>query len=214
MAKEPTIKKAVVFVDGQCLYRGAKDAFGYIYPNYDIKKLSEKICSSKGWDLAKICFYTGVPDVQDNIFWNTFWNNKLASMGQVGIEVYSRSLRYNNEKITLPNGNVHTFLVGREKGIDIRIALDIIRLAHQKVYDVALVFSQDQDLSEVADEIRVISIEQKRWIRIASAFPVSPTYTNSRGINKTEWIKIDRQTYDTCIDPRDYRGPSQPKSNK
>ena len=212
MAKEPITKKAVVFVDGQCLYRGVKDAFGYIYPNYDIKKLSETICSSKGWDLVQIRFYTGVPDAQDNVFWNTFWNNKLASMGQVGIKVYSRPLRYNNEKIKLPNGNIHTFLVGREKGIDIRIALDIIRLAHQKAYDVALVFSQDQDLSEVADEIRVISTEQKRWIRIASAFPVSPTYTNSRGINKTEWIKIDRQAYDACIDPRDYRGsaPFQP----
>ena len=109
MAKEPTTKKAVVFVDGQCLYRGAKDAFGYIYPNYDVKKLSEKICSSKEWDLTKTYFYTGVPDIQDNIFWNTFWNNKLASMGQVGIEVYSRSLRYNNEKITLPNGTAVSY---------------------------------------------------------------------------------------------------------
>jgi len=112
---------------------------------------------------------------------------------------------YKND-LRLPDGNVYTFLVGQEKGIDVRIALDIIRLAHRKEYDVALVFSQDQDLSEVADEIRVIANEQKRWIRIASAFPASPTYENSRGINKTDWIRIDRQTYDSCIDPRDYRG--------
>ena len=42
MAKEPVKKKSTVFVDGQSLYRAAKDAFGYVYPNYDIKKLSEK----------------------------------------------------------------------------------------------------------------------------------------------------------------------------
>lgn len=54
-----------------------------------------------------------------------------------------------------------------------RIALDIIRLAHRREYDVALVFSQDQDLSEAADEIRVIAQEQERWIKIASSFPVS-----------------------------------------
>lgn len=206
MVKEPVKKRATVFVDGQCLYRGAKDAFGYIYPNFDIKKLAEKICADKGWELAQIRFYTGVPDAQDDKFWNTFWNNKLASMGQVGIKVYSRPLRYNNKKVKLPDGRIHTFLVGQEKGIDVRIALDIIRYAHQKTYDVAIVFSQDQDLSEVADEIRVIANEQKRWIRIVSAYPISPTYENSRGINKTEWIRIDRQTYDSCIDPRDYRG--------
>lgn len=72
-------------------------------------------------------------------------------------------------------------------------------------YDVALVFSQDQDLSEAADEVRALSIEQSRWIKVACAFPVSPTYESRRGINGTEWIKIDRATYETCLDPNDYR---------
>lgn len=85
------------------------------------------------------------------------------------------------------------------------MALDIIRLAHTKAYDIALIISQDQDLSEVAEEIRLIAAEQNRWIKIASAFPVSPTYNNKRGIDKTDWIKIDRKTYDACIDPNDYR---------
>ncbi len=119
--------------------------------------------------------------------------------------VYSRNLRYRNETVELPDGTSRTILVGREKGIDVRIALDIIRLAHRRDYDVAVVFSQDQDLSEAADEIRVISAEQKRWIRIASAFPVSPITKNTRGIYNSEWIKIDRMTYDACLDPRDYR---------
>ena len=69
----------------------------------------------------------------------------------------------------------------------------------------ALVFSQDQDLSEVADEVRVIAKEQGRWIKMASAFPVSPTARNRRGINKTDWVSIDRAIYDACLDHRDYR---------
>ena len=97
------------------------------------------------------------------------------------------------------------FLVGQEKGIDIRLALDVVRLAHQRDYDVALVLSQDQDLSEVADELRVIAREQQRWIKIASAYPSSPTSRNTRGINKTDWILIDRALYESCIDLRDYR---------
>lgn len=66
-------------------------------------------------------------------------------------------------------------------------------------------FSQDQDLSEVADEVRQISIAQERWIKVACAFPTSPTYPNARGVNRTDWIRFDRALYDACIDRTDYR---------
>jgi len=85
--------------------------------------------------------------------------------------------------------------------------LDVIGMAMRNEYDVAVVFSQDQDLSEVADEIPIIARQQGRWIRIACAFPISPTARNRRGINKTQWIPIDRATYDACIDPKEYRPP-------
>ena len=91
------------------------------------------------------------------------------------------------------------------KGVDVRIALDVVGKVLEDVCDVALVFSQDQDLSEVADEVRKIARRTGRWIKIASAFPVGPTSRNRRGINNTDWIRIDKKTYDQCIDPRDYR---------
>jgi len=37
------------------------------------------------------------------------------------------------------------------------------------------------------------------------AFPSSPTSRNRRGIDRTDWIPIDRATYDACLDRRDYR---------
>ena len=70
------------------------------------------------------------------------------------------------------------------------------------------IFSQDQDLTEVAEEVRLIAREKKRWIKIASAFPSSPTSRNRRGIDKTDWIRIDRSLYDSCLDRRDYRPKS------
>jgi len=91
------------------------------------------------------------------------------------------------------------------EGVDVRIAIDILSCAIRGDCDVALVFSQDQDLSEVADEFRVIAGEQGRWLKIASAFPVSPASHNRRGINSTDWVKIERAMYDACIDPWDYR---------
>jgi hypothetical protein len=93
---------------------------------------------------------------------------------------------------------------GREKGIDVRIALDIVKMARRRLYDVALIFSEDQDFAEVADEIIAIAQEQSRWIKAASAFPC-PAGVSVRGIDKTDWIQIDKPTYDLCIDPRDYR---------
>ncbi len=202
---EPAIKRAVTFVDGQNLYRSAEEAFGYHFPNYDVQKLSKAVCKDKGWNLTQVRFYTGVPDKSDDPMWNRFWIGKLAVMGKAGTVVFSRPLRYRNDSVKLPDGTTQTFLRGSEKGIDVRIALDVIRLAVRNEYDVAVVFSQDQDLSEVADEIRVISQLRARWIRIACAYPASPTSTNKRGINHSDWIQIDRKTYDKCLDRIDYR---------
>ena len=125
-------------------------------------------------------------------------------MKRDSVHVFSRDLRYQNEQVTLPTGQIYTIRTRREKGVDVRIAVDIIRLAHRRAYDVALVFSQDQDFSEVAKEIRLIAQEQNPWIKIASAFPCAPSPYN-RGIDKTDWIIIDKTTYNACIDPLDYR---------
>jgi len=205
MATEPTSKRAIAFFDGQNLFYAAKEAFGYSYPNYDPKLLAERICASKGWTLAGVQFYTGVPSPGDKPDWNYFWTAKMAVMGTRGVQTFSRSLRYRNQTVTLPDGTSAVTLVGQEKGVDVRIALDIVRFALDGKYDVALIFSQDQDLSEAVEDVKKISVLQNRWIKLACAFPVSPTVQKTRGINGTDWIRIDRATYDACIDPKDYR---------
>lgn len=126
-------------------------------------------------------------------------------LGKKGVNIYSRQLRYNKIAIQLESGITNYVYHGEEKGIDVRLAIDAVRMARRNEYDVCLLFSQDQDLSEVADEIRSISIEQNRWIKVASAFPLSSSSTNRRGINNTDWIPFEKSLYDTCIDPLDYR---------
>jgi uncharacterized LabA/DUF88 family protein len=202
---EPTNKRTIAFIDGQSLFHAAKDAFGYIYPNYDVSALAAAICKEQNWQLQQVRFYTGIPDATDDPYWNHFWTAKLAQMGRQGVKIFNRPLKYRNQVVRLPDGRASSVLVGQEKGIDVRLALDVVTCAHRRAFDVALIFSQDQDLSEVADEIRTLTKEQIRWIKTACAFPVSPTSKNQRGINNTDWIKIDRTLYDGCIDPRDYR---------
>jgi hypothetical protein len=86
----------------------------------------------------------------------------------------------------------------------------IVSLAVDQSYDVAILFSQDQDLSEAVDEVKRISALQDRWVKLTSAFPYSPTpmnprHQNGRGVNGTDWIRIDQAAYTQCLDPKDYR---------
>jgi len=197
--------RAIAFVDGQNLYHAARETFGYTYPNYDINALARMVCLEHEWLLVQTRFYTGVPDMSDNARWNRFWSAKLLMMSRQGIYTCCRPLRYRNKLVKLPDGSEYSALAGEEKGIDVRIAIDVIRMAHRKEYDVAILFSQDQDLSEVAKELRVIAREQNRWMKVASAFPASITSRNRRGVEATDWIRIDKIAYDSCLDPRDYR---------
>lgn len=195
--KEPRTKRVAAFIDGQNLFYAAKYAFGYRFPNYDPLRLAKEICGQfEDWSLADTSFYTGVPSPQLNRELNSFWVKKLQVMSTRGVRTYS--------------GRVTAR--GAEKGVDIRIALDVIQTARAGLADVILIFSQDQDLAEVAAEIRVIAREDDRWIKVASAYPVGPGTTNRRGVDRTDWIRIDQATYDRCIDPLDYRRPLEGQS--
>jgi hypothetical protein len=193
---EPQTKRVVAFFDGQNLFNAAKRAFGYQFPNYDPTALSQRLCADKGWTLAQVRFYTGIPEKTEDYPRYAFWTAKLAQMGRQGVEAFSRSLRYQDVSV---GGTVKR--QGHEKGIDVRLALDVLRGAIDYTFDVAMVFSQDQDLSEVADEVKRVAHLKGRWLKVACAFPCG----TGRGIAGTDWIRIDRPTYDSCIDTRDYR---------
>jgi hypothetical protein len=153
----------------------------------------------------RLTSYTGFPEIKDSEFWNYFWTARLAVMGTRDIKTFGRHLKYRNQTVRLPGGATTTVLVGQEKGIDVRLALDVVRFAREKKFDVGVIFSQDQDLSEVAAEVRSIARDQNRWIKLSCAYPISPTTLNKRGISGTDWLQIDRAAYDTCLDPNDYR---------
>ena len=126
-------------------------------------------------------------------------------MTRAGILVTKRPLRYHTVSVSNLDGSTGQERVAHEKGIDVRLALDVVRLARQCQYDVAVIFSQDQDLAEVVKEVKDIAIEQKRWIKAVSAFPAGPDATATRGIDGADWVKLERPFYDSCLDPRDYR---------
>src|SRR5262249_27349980 len=153
--------------------------FGYTFPNYEPAALARCVCASQGWALAQVRFYTGVPEAADNPFWSQFWSAKLLGLSQVGVWTYSHPIRHRVRAVPLnggltihpPGGAAHPpgtrlFLgdgselpEGTELRVRVaddvtrvlvRIAVDIVRLAQTGDYEVILIFSQDQDLSEAA----------------------------------------------------------------
>jgi uncharacterized LabA/DUF88 family protein len=205
MAQEPLKKNAIAFFDGQNVYRHAKEAFGHHHPNYDPVKLHHWVCKTHHWNATLVRFYTGVPSSTESPIWSAYWSNRVLALKRAGVVVTTRPIRYRKHDIQMPNGTIETITTPQEKGIDVRLALDVVNAARKKQFDVGIIFSQDQDLSEVAEEIRSISQEQNRWIKLVTAFPSGPNASSKRGINKIDWIRIEKDDYDKCLDPRDYR---------
>ena len=195
--EEPVKKRVVAFFDSQNLFKSVKKLWGYSHPNFNPIELSKLLVAKyahQGWVLVGIRVYTGIHSPKISPAWHNFWVRKLAvhSNQDSRVRTFTRLLQYSDG-------------IPREKGIDVRIALDLVRMARLNEYDVALLFSQDNDFAEVADEIRDIAREKRQWLKIVTAFPCDSASKMSGGIRKTDWIRIQKPEYDACIDTSDYR---------
>jgi uncharacterized LabA/DUF88 family protein len=193
---------AAVFIDGNNLYYAARTAFKST--RHDIDALARKICELKGWSVGSVNFYQGIPSKTHDPHTHEKWEKRIAVMQQQGVNVVTRDLVYRKKTVIGPDGKESVSLRSQEKGIDVRIALDVVRTAYEKKADVFVIFSQDQDLLEACLEVKRISADQKRAVRICSAFPCSDLSTNHRGIRDVEAISIDEKTYNKCLDDRPY----------
>jgi hypothetical protein len=54
MLREPPVKRAVAFVDGQNLFHAAKQAFGHAVPRFDAQALARSVCDASGWHLVQL----------------------------------------------------------------------------------------------------------------------------------------------------------------
>ncbi len=197
---EPEKKIVHAFFDCQNLFLSVKQLWPeHKTPDFDPVALARAVVKNQDrWSLKGIHLYTGIHERDKNPQLHTFWTQKLArhKAQDSRVTVFTRPLRYSG----VPDRNYceRTFFRAREKGIDVRIALDLVRGARLGEYDVAILFSQDQDFKEVAEEIRAIAHERQRWIKIASAFPTDDSHR--RGIDKTDWIPFSRELYKLCLD--------------
>jgi uncharacterized LabA/DUF88 family protein len=231
-AAQQSAKRAISFFDGQNLYYSAREAFRADYPNYHPVALTEHFCTERQWQCTGVRFYTGVPKLTDNRYWHNFWAAKKRFLSRdKRVYVFTRDMHYRQKEISfqydaarivMPDGfpldpNTELLLpsgktapgnfwvsTAEEKGIDVRIALDIVRLTLHNEFDVCLIFSQDQDLSEAVAEVKDIAKTQSRFVELYSVFPSSNQSTNANPIRGTQAIPIDQATYESCLDPSNY----------
>jgi len=129
-----------VFIDGANVYRAFRRVFGSA--RYAPLRLAVELAA--GRDLVRANFYiAAVPQ-------------------QMGLQLYSdqqrflRSLR-KEQRLTVWTGRMAQ-RDGRwyEKGIDVKIATDMVAMAYSGEYDVAILVSGDSDLAPAVHEVRRI----------------------------------------------------------
>ena len=140
---QPKVLHAMGFFDGQNLFRHAKEAFGYYHPNYDVCKLHAAVCAQQGWTSNLIRFYTGVPSLAEAPMWAGYWSNRVLAMKRAGVFVTTRDIRYQKTEVEQADGTTKIITTPHEKGIDVRLALDVVSTARKRQYDVAVIYSQD-----------------------------------------------------------------------
>ena len=190
--------RTIIFFDGQNLFHGAREAWSpwprvpgspYGYPSYDVEKLALSLVSREGGrSLREIRFYTGVPASHKSQKWHGFWSNKLRVLDRRGIYVYKGRIN--------PGG--------QEKGVDVSIAIDLVRLTYEQTYETAIIVSSDSDLGPAIELAKEVANGQNRRLLFESAFPHEPSRYERRGIKGTKWVRIDKPQYDSCRDLANY----------
>ena len=141
----------MVFIDGANLYKGVQDI--RLRKPVNIEKLSHKLVG--GRELVRIYYYNtpspssdfeeqkGHQAFLDSLGWI---NNLQRRMGRILPKTYSAECPKCQERVEL---KTHI-----QKGVDTRIAVDMVTFAHTDAYDVAILISGDSDLAEAVDHIR------------------------------------------------------------
>jgi uncharacterized LabA/DUF88 family protein len=138
--------RVVVFIDYQNVYRGARDAFGWrdsrgFVGNIRPLRLARLLAEGADRRLTQARVYTGVPVAERDPKGHAVMQRRLAAWKADApglVDVYVRSLRYPPRQ-------------GREKGVDVQLAVDVVRLAMENAYDVLVLASADSDLLPVLE---------------------------------------------------------------
>lgn len=148
-------KRVVVFIDWQNTYNSARRTFHdswepYVRGQIDPLRLGHELAARNAdQDLAQVRVYRGLPDSTKQPTAYGANERQAAAWRAAGLHVVRRPLQY-------PRGWPDKSEPGgrpREKGIDVALAIDLVRLAIEGHYDVGILVSGDTDLKPALEAV-------------------------------------------------------------
>ncbi len=191
--------RVMVFIDYQNVHLSALSQF-HPYGTHPAKghvnplKIGQELVLKRryGGELAGVHVYRGspVPDYQPGA---AAANDRQAAVWTSHdlVTVHRRPLNYRGWPDQPP----------REKGIDVKLSIDFVRMALTGAYDVGILFSRDTDLMPALEAVRDLTsvhVEVATW---------SGGYTSRLqypGTNQPWCHYLNREFYDLVRDDRDY----------
>lgn len=165
-----TPQRVVVFVDYQNVFNDARAAFhsppygpadGQIDPVLLGERLTRKppIGESRKRAFHEVRVYRGRPDPRREPQTNAAHMRQCQAWERAGARVITRPLRYPRDWPTAKC---------EEKGIDVQMAIDIVMMAINREFDVAILASTDTDQRPVLEAIQALPMEPRPTIEVAA----------------------------------------------
>lgn len=208
---EPDIKRAYVYIQADVLWQEAKRMYGIKHLDVIPSELAKAICEKNGWEFSGVFIYVARQSEDVNEKWYGIWNRIMNIWNKkYNLDVYCapwsvKWLNVQNNKHLQDVREIYTAPVYVGDRSRNKMICDIISHAHYGEFDVCVMITRDQDLQPIADELRNISLVKKIWLKVVNAYPYEKAPEgekprNFRGINHTDWLQIDFNTYyDACF---------------
>ncbi|PIN94131.1 hypothetical protein COU54_00250 [Candidatus Pacearchaeota archaeon CG10_big_fil_rev_8_21_14_0_10_31_24] len=209
------IKKTIFFVDANNWYHNVKKWF--TPSEIDITKVVNFIAKDKNLQVLEIRWYASVPSIEDNKLDYMKHMNFLSILQKKGVKVITRKLQRLSNKQVLKNRQElldswdlcdvckpiveESFLDivshnKKEKGIDVWVAIDMVKEALQNNIDCCVLISGDADFVPAFNLIKEINKE------VLSCF-VPRGYSNELR-QKFPYMILNKEILNKCL--RDYKG--------
>lgn len=138
------VVRVAVFVDYQNMYKRARDAFDLADTEFHVGgqvrpvALGHMLCQGHPErTLTAVHMYRGVPMQQHNQKGHDAAQRQVAAWSRSGPDIVRVNTRSLNHRV--PDAP-------REKGIDVKLAIDFVAEAMRGHYDLGIIFSDDTDL--------------------------------------------------------------------
>ena len=210
-------ERVCVFIDGQNLFKGVNRRFkARVHPLL----LARELAGDR--TLKSTHYYSGIHNRSENSNMFDLVRRRHDLIGQTGVEVTERTLRYHWEwrvDDDLPPpwrddaGDRHQAKVkrwrgAREKGIDVALALDAVSAALTDECDVVIIVSRDRDLMEIASEIhKRCGRKGPNFVRVEVAYVSERRGDENQLPEYDAQHEIDKKMVDRVRDHFDYRQP-------